>query len=318
MEPLESLLSTPYALPIEVKHERLLAELLEQTRRWSEQCPPYRRILRGIGFSWDRVHGLEDLPLLPIELLRRLDLGDVVPPAPTGLTSVVAALLGPVRPPMIVCDAASALKGRGAGTPRGQEIRALAALGSDHLYALDDSLSLRVDDLLRFVQLHAGEPLAIFGNTAMVWEHLMEPLHEKGVRLPHHGGLLLHSGCWKRLVDRAVSNEQYKDAARQVLGVSRVHNLYGIAEQGGGVFAECECGHFHAPAFAEVLTRDYRRWSILPPRVEGVIQTLSVVPQTFPGHSLLTDHLGVILGQDDCPCGRLGTYFRVLAPWSGM
>jgi hypothetical protein len=25
----------------------------------------------------------------------------------------------------------------------------------------------------------------------------------------------------------------------------------------------------------------------------------------------LTEDLGVILGEDDCPCGRMGRYFRV-------
>ena len=29
------------------------------------------------------------------------------------------------------------------------------------------------------------------------------------------------------------------------------------------------------------------------------------------GHSLLTEDLGVLLGEDDCPCGRKGKYFKV-------
>jgi hypothetical protein len=43
-----------------------------------------------------------------------------------------------------------------------------------------------------------------------------------------------------------------------------------------------------------------------------VIQTLSLLPRSYPGHSLLTEDLGVVHGQDDCPCGRKGTYFSIV------
>ena len=32
---------------------------------------------------------------------------------------------------------------------------------------------------------------------------------------------------------------------------------------------------------------------------------------SYPGHSLLTEDMGAILGVDDCPCGRKGKYFRI-------
>jgi hypothetical protein len=44
----------------------------------------------------------------------------------------------------------------------------------------------------------------------------------------------------------------------------------------------------------------------------GLIQVLSVLPKSYPGHSLLTEDLGTILGQDDCSCGWNGKYFKVL------
>ena len=44
---------------------------------------------------------------------------------------------------------------------------------------------------------------------------------------------------------------------------------------------------------------------------EGLIQLLSILPSSYPGHSLLTEDLGVLKGQDDCACGRKGRYFIV-------
>ena len=44
----------------------------------------------------------------------------------------------------------------------------------------------------------------------------------------------------------------------------------------------------------------------------GIIQTVSVLPKSYPGHSLLTEDEGILLGEDDCECGRLGKYFRIV------
>ena len=52
-------------------------------------------------------------------------------------------------------------------------------------------------------------------------------------------------------------------------------------------------------------------FSLCEPGEEGVLQVLSPLPRSYPGHSLLTEDLGVLLGEDDCPCGRKGKYFKV-------
>lgn len=45
---------------------------------------------------------------------------------------------------------------------------------------------------------------------------------------------------------------------------------------------------------------------------QGLIQVVSVLPVSYPGHSLLTEDEGIMLGEDDCACGRKGKYFSVL------
>jgi phenylacetate-coenzyme A ligase PaaK-like adenylate-forming protein len=228
------------------------------------------------------------------------------------LVSIMTSFLGKQRLPMVVCDSQSVLKNRSAYTARGAGIMGMATFGRDHFYALDESMSLRIDDLLRYVEAHRGQQLLFFGFTFMVWQHVVEPLQARGIRLEPSGGVLVHSGGWKKLAERAVTNERFKSDARQCLGVENVHNFYGMVEQVGSVYVECEHGYLHAPNFAEILVRDYRRWNVLPPGEQGVIQTLSLLPRSYPGHSLLTEDLGIVHGQDDCPCGRKGTYFSIL------
>ena len=41
------------------------------------------------------------------------------------------------------------------------------------------------------------------------------------------------------------------------------------------------------------------------------IQVLTPMAWSYPGHSVLTEDKGMIVGEDDCPCGRKGKYFKV-------
>ena len=44
----------------------------------------------------------------------------------------------------------------------------------------------------------------------------------------------------------------------------------------------------------------------------GFLQVISSLPESYPGHSLLTEDLGIVIGEDDCKCKRKGKYFKVL------
>ena len=75
---------------------------------------------------------------------------------------------------------------------------------------------------------------------------------------------------------------------------------------------QCECGHLHASIFSDVIIRDPKDFSACGIGEKGIIQVVSAIPESYPGHSLLTEDEGVLLGEDDCPCGRKGKYFKVL------
>ena len=67
----------------------------------------------------------------------------------------------------------------------------------------------------------------------------------------------------------------------------------------------------HASNFSDVIIRRPKDFKIANLGEAGIIQTLSVLPLSYPGHSLLTEDEGVLLGEDNCKCGRLGKYFRI-------
>jgi hypothetical protein len=181
-------------------------------------------------------------------------------------------------------------------------------LGRDHFHALDAQLRLDAAGLQAFLARHGDEPVLAFGFTAIAWQHLLQ--EPQRFAFPP-GSTLLHGGGWKRLADQGITNADFKARAREQLGVERVFNYYGMVEQVGSIFMECEQGRLHAPAFADVIVRDPHSLRALPPGQAGVLQVLSALPLSYPGHSLLTEDMGTVLGEDDCGCGRLGRSFAV-------
>jgi hypothetical protein len=134
----------------------------------------------------------------------------------------------------------------------------------------------------------------------------------RGIAFDSPQAILLHSGGWKKLAAEAVSKDDFTRGTAAVLGTipSRILDFYGMVEQVGTVFVDCEAGNKHAPAFADVILR--RPLSLAPADLgeTGMIEVLSILPSSYPGHALLTEDLGVLTGVDDCSCGRKGLHFR--------
>ena len=91
-----------------------------------------------------------------------------------------------------------------------------------------------------------------------------------------------------------------------------MHNFYGMAEQIGTVFVECEEGFLHAPNAADIVVRDPVTWGVADDGATGVAQVLSALPESYPGHSLLTEDLARVEAVDSCRCGRLGKAVSIL------
>ena len=124
-------------------------------------------------------------------------------------------------------------------------------------------------------------------------------------------GFLIHGGGWKKLTKEAVSAEKFRDGLREVCGILDVRNYYGMAEQTGCIYMECECGHLHVSSYSDVLIRNMEDFSCCKNGTEGVIQVLTPMAWSYPGHSVLTEDKGMIVGEDDCPCGRKGKYIKI-------
>lgn len=327
----------PYSLSEAEKTPRLLAGLRSLTRHHYERCPDYARLLDVMHPRWAEASSLEELPYLPVSVFKTHALRSIpqeevykvltssgttsARPSRVTLDRVAAGRqsralarvmtheLGPRRRPMLVIDSAGFLTDRKSFNARAAGILGLSAFGRDHFYALRADLSVDEEGLRAWLARHAGEPLFAFGFTFMAWR-FAQALGGRGIDLS--SAVLVHGGGWKKLEAEAVSRPAFKEGMKELLGVGQVRDFYGMVEQIGSVFLECERGLLHAPLFADVLIRDPRTWRPAAPGRAGVVQVFSLLPTSYPGHSLLTEDLGVPAGVDDCPCGRRGRTFTIL------
>lgn len=67
----------------------------------------------------------------------------------------------------------------------------------------------------------------------------------------------------------------------------------------------------HCSNFSEVIVRRPSDFSIANFGEKGLLELISVLPTSYPGNVILTEDEGEILGEDDCPCGRKGKYFKI-------
>lgn len=333
-------LAAPYGLPAAEKQRRLL-DALNTLGAWhSERCGPYRHMVqRMFGAALPATR--EALPFLPVRLFKTLDLASVpreqvfktlnssgtsgqavsriVLDRETAarqtrvLGAIMASFIGRQRLPMVIADSAGLLQDRTRFNARAAGILGFSVFGRNHFHCLDGQLELDGDALQAFLDKHRGTPVLAFGFTSIVWQGLLQGAVRAGRRFDFGpGSTLVHGGGWKRLTDQQVSAADFRQRLQEQLGIERVLNYYGMVEQVGSVFMECEHGHLHAPVFADVVVRDPMTLAPLPVGRPGLVQVLSALPLSYPGHSLLTEDLGVLHGEDDCPCGRAGRHFSVL------
>ncbi|MEG2603864.1 MAG: acyl-protein synthetase [Clostridia bacterium] len=336
----ELLACEPYALGREEKRAFLTRELCELTRHHAQLCPQYARILAAWGARPEETADFEALPFLPVRLFKEYELKSVpqeslhrtmTSSGTTGqqvsrifldretsaaqskaLSKIVSAFLGKQRLPMLILDSSAVVKNREMFSARGAGILGFSLFARDKLYVLNEDMQLDVDALRAFLSAHEGEELFLFGFTYMIWQHFCAELARRGYHPDLSRGVLIHGGGWKKLADQQISTERFKQTLGDACGLTRIHNYYGMVEQTGTIYMECECGHLHAPVWSDITVRRAKDFSVARVGESGLVQVSSVLPRSYPGHLLLTEDEGRVLGEDDCPCGRKGKYFEIL------
>jgi len=330
----------PYSLSDSEKTEFLLSGIKSLTQYHLENNVRYRRILDSIDYNANEISSLGDLPFIPVRIFKEVEL--ITNPADllvrsvnssgtTGqstskvfidtetsnlqtraLVKILSYYLGKNRIPMLVIDRPSTVKNRTSFSARAAGIIGFSKFASNIEYALNEDMSPNWDIIHKFVGDYKVSPVLIFGFTAIVWQHLIKAMEVENVCLDLNEATFFHGGGWKKIseIDQ-VTKECFKDTISHRLGTKKIHDYYGMAEQTGSILVECENGFLHASIYSEILIRDPLTHEVCDLNVVGLVETISILPKSYPGHVLLTEDLGRRIGTDSCKCGKLGSYFLI-------
>lgn len=330
----------PFSLSYEEKAAFLFDKLRELTHFHYHHCLEYKKILDGLNVDINQIHTYQDIPFIPVRLFKEVDLLSIpkedifkvmTSSGTTGqqvskiflnkknasdqqksLVKIVSHYTGFVRMPMLIIDSPDVIKDRNMFSARGAGILGFSIFGANRTYALDEEMNINIDAIENFLEKHKGKNILLFGFTFMIWQYFYKKLKESNHSIDLSKGILIHGGGWKKLASEAVSKEDFKRSLKDVCKIEKVHDYYGMVEQTGCIYMECEHGHLHASIFSDIIIRNPKDFSECHIGEKGIVQVVSILPESYPGHSLLTEDEAVTLGIDDCRCGRKGKYFSIL------
>jgi hypothetical protein len=236
-----------------------------------------------------------------------------------GVMTIIRNFIGAARRPYLVVDTPAMLAGSGELGARGAAIQGLRSFATEVVCCLSEdatgNLTLQVEKLLDYAVKWKAIDILVYGFTYVLWNHLVKPLEARGIALDLPNVRVLHSGGWKRLQQEAVTKDAFAKGVAAAFGCStdRIIDFYGMVENVGVVYPDCELGNKHVPAFADVIIRDELTLKPVAPGRRGLVQVCSVLPTSFPGFLVLTEDIGELIDRDGCPCGRRGTAFRFVS-----
>jgi phenylacetate-coenzyme A ligase PaaK-like adenylate-forming protein len=344
------LLDAPtYALSPQERHDALLAVLKQEIEYACERNAKYANYARQWPVRVADAKTVAELPYLPVsafkanpplslvdasEIKRTLTSSSTSGQVPSrvvldaatsrrmtkGVIAIIRDFIGAARRPYLVIDTQENLGHQAELGARGAAIQALGSFATETVSVLrageNGEPALDLEKLLACAEKWKGSDVIVYGFTYVIWTQLVEPLKKQGITLNLPNVHVLHSGGWKRLEQRAVTKNVFCGEVAKLFGCAenRVIDYYGMVENVGVVYPDCERGYKHVPAFADVIVRDPLTLAPLGPGRPGLVQVASALPTSFPGFLLLTDDMGEIVGEDGCGCGcgRRGTHFRFL------
>lgn len=328
----------PYGLDLINKEPLFLNELKKLLNYHFNNSNEFKNFISNNNHSLD-VHHINDLPFLPARLFKLLDLKSIsnenifkvmTSSGTSGqavskiyldkdsslvqtkvLSQIVCSFLGKKRRNMMIIDSQSIIKDRAKFNARAAGILGFSSFGKNHKYLLDDDLNLDISKLKIALNENGNEPLLIFGFTFLIWQKLFQSISNSKININFpKNTVLIHGGGWKRLQESKVNNIKFKSSLNK-LGIRHIYDYYGMIEQTGSIFVECEEGYLHCSDYSDIIVRDEITLLPLEFNSEGILQVLSLLPRSYPGNSILTEDIGKIVGEDDCKCGRNGKYFTV-------
>lgn len=332
-----------FKMPQADKERILLPVLARQVQEAMAFSPILRKFYTTLGIPPDKYTCIADIPPVPVSMFKKFELRTCPVDQVTrtlhssattsgipskifinketsfrqskGLIAILKNFIGGARRPVLVIDTESINKSDADTlSARGAAVRGISNFGSKIVYVMDEKngeLYLNAERLKDFMAAHAGQEILVSGFTYIIWTRFVKQVQEAGIVLDFPAMKLVHSGGWKKLTAQSVTKDAFSGTLAKIFNTkpTNIIDFYGMVEQLGVVFLDCEAGHKHAPDFADIVIRDVYTMKEAPVGKAGLIEIASIIPSSYPGQAIITEDVGEVVGIDDCPCGRKGKYF---------
>lgn len=328
-----------YTYTKDEKNKFFLDRILHLFNHHINESKEFKRMMTSIDFDITNILNIKDLPFIPVRLFKMFELTSIpiesivktmTSSGTTGqavskifldrntaslqtrvLSRIISSFLGSSRLPMIIIDCESTVKNRNHFSARSAGITGFSLFATKKLFALNEDMSLNEEGLKTFLQENKDKKIFLFGFTFIVYQHFYRELLKSNTKFDLSNSVLIHGGGWKKLITDSVDNKTFKLQLNTICGISRIHDYYGMVEQTGTIHMECEEGYLHTSEYSDIIIRNSKDFTVCDFGEKGIIQLLSLLPLSYPGHSILTEDIGEILGEDECKCGRKGKYFKI-------
>ncbi|MEI7856146.1 MAG: acyl-protein synthetase [Methanomicrobiales archaeon] len=340
------LLQDPYSRDDTQKCGSLLPIIKEQLIAARQNNRQIDAFFTKQSIDIDALNNLEDVPYIPVQMFKHFDLrtcpeqeitkvlqssgttGSTPSRIPLdkstsmnqikALKTILSDYLGKSRKVFLVIDHEGINSPSLAFSARTAGVRGLSIYAKKIFYLLkeeDGKLVLNLPVIHDIIENYSQEEVYAFGFTYIIWTTFFKQIQKEDIRFSFKDFTLFHSGGWKKMQNLAVSKEQFSESVAYIFGTQpgTILDFYGMAEQTGIIFVDCREGNKHVPGFSQVIIRDPFTLQPCSTGKPGLIEVMSILADSYYDQALLTEDLGVLVGVDDCPCGRKGRYFRFVS-----
>ena len=214
------------------------------------------------------------------------------------LGKIISTILGNSRLPMIILESKKLFFRKDKDiNAKIAAINGFSNFGKDHFFLLNNDKEIDIKGLKKFVSKYKYKKIFIFGFTFDVYNFLVKTLEKKLIK-----DYLKILFCYMVVDGKNLRIKKFQILYLKIfekLKIKKIYNYYGMIEQAGSIFLECsKCNNLRNSIFSDIFVRN-KNLKLEEKNKKGIIQILSLLPLSYPGHNLLTSDEGMII---DCSC----------------
>jgi phenylacetate-coenzyme A ligase PaaK-like adenylate-forming protein len=227
------------------------------------------------------------------------------------LQKIFNNIVGNSRLPMLVIDSKNDNLNRNNFNASAAAVSGFSMFANEVVYLLDKDGNIDYVNLNNFLNKHSKSKFLVFGFTYNIFLNLINQLKINKLSQKNFSkAFLIHGGGWKKIEKQKIKRGTFNELLNKKLNIKNVINYYGLVEQIGSIFFECKCGYFIASNFSEIIIRD-ENFKECKDGESGIIQLISLLPTSYPGHNILTEDVGEIVKNHNCTCYGYGKRFLI-------